>query len=226
MILLSVLLQQLLDTYYIVPILQCCILKWRSGLPLHIRCNSVPIFFFVFKRNSICANIFLLIENTLTLSPLVSSGNYEIGHLRVICLCYHVTFPYIIIPYSFVSSTPRTTTICSGGPAFEDWAEPDQTAHHPAEPGPAVPDPLLLAAFREIHKLRGQATKDYESLRGYTDTYRTMEDNLEGQVTKWCDELEQLTTKHDKTVNTYLRTYHHLEGATNGLMTRARALEA
>lgn len=82
-----------------------------------------------------------------------------------------------------------------------------------------------MAAFREIHKLRGQATRDYESLRGYIDTYRTRADNLEGQVGKWCDELEQLTTQHDKTVNTYLRRYHRLEGATNGLLTRVRALE-
>lgn len=118
--------------------------------------------------------------------------------------------------------------MCGGGPAFDDIEDRAEAPRGPTTASkPTDPDPRLVAAVvDEIEKkLRGRAARDFEGLRGYIETYRTRADHLEDRVGKWCDELEQQATEHDRTVQAYLKRYHHLEGTTSGLLTRVRALE-
>lgn len=118
--------------------------------------------------------------------------------------------------------------MCGGGPAFDDIEDRAEAPRGPTTASkPTDPDPRLMAAVvDEIDKkLRGRAARDFEGLRGYIETYRTRADHLEDRVGKWCDELEQQATEHDRTVQAYLKRYHHLEGTTSGLLARVRALE-
>lgn len=121
--------------------------------------------------------------------------------------------------------------MCGGGPLFENYDEAksesgQSAAEEPAETPPTADenDPVRLMQ-EAIESQQAQARKDYHTLHGYIEGYRARADNLETQVGKWCDELEETAAGHKKTVATYMKKYHHLGGVQNGIMARVHSLE-
>lgn len=116
--------------------------------------------------------------------------------------------------------------MCGGGPLFgNDDAHtiPHQSAEKLTTTN--VVDPLVLSMVRELRSYEKQAKRDYHSLRGYIDSYRARADSLESQVRTWCDEIDESVIQHDRTVNSYVSRYNHLETEQDALLKRIRVLE-